>query len=144
MKRTVANIGCYSVVVVPIIGSVVRLLGTARGKSVLGIILGISEIKSLLRPAPSAAGRPAVGPEGGVEKASPNEAKTLDEASPKVIVISCNSEPSPSRPPLSRQAGHSPEGASEGRSAPQPSQQFRSAKIRTRTQCVVGVLAEDL
>jgi hypothetical protein len=50
MTRTVANIGCYSVVVVPIIGSVVSLLGTARGKSVLGIILGISEIKSLLRP----------------------------------------------------------------------------------------------
>ena len=89
-----------------------------------------------------AAGRPAVGPEGGVEKASPNEAKTLDEAGPKVIVISCNSEPSPSRPPLSRQAGHSPEGASEGHSAPQPSQQFRSAKIRTRTQCVVGDLAQ--
>jgi hypothetical protein len=50
MKRTDANIGCYSVVVVPIIGSDVRLLGTARGKSVLEIILGISETKSLLRP----------------------------------------------------------------------------------------------
>jgi hypothetical protein len=90
------------------------------------------------RPAPSAGGaavRPTVGPEVGVEKASPNEAKTLDEAGPKVIVISCNSEPSPSRPRLSKQAGHSPEGASEGRSAPQPWQQFRSAKNTTPVRC---------
>ena len=35
---------------------------------------------------------------GGIlPNASPNEAKTLEEAGPNVIVISCNSEPSPSQ-----------------------------------------------
>jgi hypothetical protein len=87
---------------------------SAAVRPTVGLEFGIE------RPAPSAAVRPAVRLEVGVEKASPNDAKTLDEAGPKVIVISCNSEPSPSRPPLSKQAGHSPEGASEGRSAPQP------------------------
>jgi hypothetical protein len=50
MKRTLANIGCYSVVAVLTIGSVVSLLGSARGRSVLGFIFEISEIKSLLSP----------------------------------------------------------------------------------------------
>ncbi len=44
--------------------------------------------------------------------ASPNEAKTLDEAGPNVIVTSCNSEPSPRSPAFSKQAGHRPDGAS--------------------------------
>jgi hypothetical protein len=50
MKRTLANIGCYSVVAVLIIGSVVSLLGSVSGRSTSGIIFGISEIKSLLSP----------------------------------------------------------------------------------------------
>ena len=59
--------------------------------------------------------------------ASPNEANTLDEAGPNVIVISCNREPSPSSPAFSKQAGHRPEGASAGRFSPQPRQRFCSS-----------------
>ena len=64
---------------------------------------------------------------GGIlPKASPKEARTLDEAGPNVIVTSGKREPSPRSPALSKQAGHRPEGASVGRFAPQPRQQSRS------------------
>jgi hypothetical protein len=41
MKTTLANIGCYPIVGVLIIGSIACLLGSANGRWVLGIILGI-------------------------------------------------------------------------------------------------------